>query len=283
MGKWKHNKLLTRDFLSQSDIQPLSNKQLATQLHIDPTIIGSYRKKFNLLSKEAIKVQRGKYLRRQPLDTALIGLIVGTVLGDGHIGKSPEGSIFLTIGHGPKQQEYTYFWRQVLRNLCVSDVYRWIDKETKEIKSYSMITICNHPDIVGLHSLFYDATGKKIVTQRALDLLTIPGLVVWFFDDGCRQSNCYYLHTCSFSLEEHKLIRKHLFKKFGIKTSIIRTYNGKSYYWSLYFAKETRSILEGYLIDFQLPYFRYKIHPSLLSPSETIREDPWKFFLVDKI
>lgn len=275
--------LLTKEFLTSPNISSLKSREIDKIYNLYPGSTNMYRNKFNITTDKVLLRRKAKELRKLPIEDSLIGLIAGTIYGDAHLGKTSEGSIFLSIGHGSKQKAYIDFWKKLLQNLLIRDIYVWVDKNSGNHKSYSIRTISNHPDLIKLYSFFYDQSGKKIVTQEGLDLLTLPGFVLWFFDDGSRQGRRYLLSTCNFTLEENKLIRQHLFKRFGIKTTIIRTNNGKKRYWSLYFAKDTLPLFEEYLIRYKLPFFDYKIHPSALRSSETTRENLWNNYFINKI
>ena len=138
------------------------------------------------------------------------------------------------------------------------------------------INSCNfstiyHPDLIKLYEITYNSKGIKVITEEAMQELTIFGLLAWFYDDGTLSKSNYMLSTCSFTLEEVKLIRQYLFKKFGIKTTPLKKSNGTSRYWYLYFVAETRNILSKYLSNWYIKCFDYKLHPEVFRSPETTR------------
>jgi hypothetical protein len=122
------------------------------------------------------------------------------------------------------------------------------------------------------------------ITQPLLNQLTEEGLAQWFHTSGnvCSKRaptmvdphKEYTLSTQSFSLEENKLIRMHLFRKFGIKTTILRQHRlgGKSNAWDyyLYFASATRDKIVAVIQK----YPAVAADCEVIRSSETIREAP---------
>jgi len=267
--RYKYSNILTESFLNQNDIKQLSHVEVASILNIpiDPIIF--YRKSFGLTTELADIQQRAEVLRCNPIPEWQYGFIIGTIFGDGNLDINKNGSVRLRVHHSYKQQEYVKIKRLLLNNLCVQD----IKYEMNDV-SCGFSTI-QHPDLKCIYRMMYNEEKRKIVTEEALDRLSILGLVFLFYDDGAFDKNSYWLSTCSFTLEEVKLIRYYFFKKFGIKTTPIQKSNGKTHYWYLYFAADTRHILSKYLSRFYVPYFKYKMHKEVLCSSETIRETFW--------
>lgn len=225
----------------------------------------------------------GIELRKVPIPDWQKGLIIGTVLGDGclHILKGGKNA-FLTIHHSEKQLEYLKLKQTLFPNLFIREMRKYSTKINPSKFQFSLESIV-HPDLTNLHDLVYKE-GRKTVSQESLNYLTIPGLVLWFYDDGtlagknkygAGRGTSYQLLTCNFTLEENKLIRAHLFKKFGLKTTPLYQTNGTKKYWRLHFANDTRSILEKYLLDWRVPCLDYKLCLELFRSSEIARETLW--------
>ena len=271
MGKYKFLNILTEEFFKQPNIQNLNNAEIGRMVNADLTTVRLYRQKFNLISPRQMCYKKSSVCRTHPLLSWQYGLIAGLLLGDGYMGRNKYGKyVYFGTGHGPAQKEYTYFLREMFSNVCSKGVRKVVTVQSNST-CYYFTTVGNHPDLIKIYSYFYDQTGRKRITQKWLNLLTPAGLVLWFYDDGHRTDGrkYYFLATHCFSLEEHKLLRRHLYKKFGIKTSIIKCRYYEKTYYQLYFAKSTIDVFEKHLTDYYLPTFKYKIHPSALPSSET--------------
>lgn len=287
--KKKYDYILTREFLEDASKKGLTSIEIEKITGISYGTIREYRNKFGLISIHTLRRREGARLREKLLPNYIIGLIVGTVFGDGYLSHFTYDSVNLFISHCIKQKEYLWLKYLLLRPyLCVKEPIEEVNTGNSGIyKRYTLETIC-HPDLKKLRDLIY-INGKKTVTKETLDLLTIPGFALWFMDDGYRnRNNIYGLSTHGFSLEENKLIREHFFKKFKIKTTILMQRNNKlnKKYYHLHFAKDTNPIFEKLVAPFIIPCMKYKMNPEALlkyqGSSETIRETSfWDYFLKD--
>jgi len=288
--KKKYKYILNDNFLKEASEKKLTNIDIEKITGIDRFTVQLYRERANLISHRSFQLKKAKQLRKISLSNTVIGLVVGTVLGDGYLDcRSQTGSVYLTIWHCPQQRKYLLLKYCLLNQLCVSEPRPTVIKNPFLYTSYSLETIC-HPDLKKLWELIY-IKGKKTVTKEVLNLLTVPGFALWYMDDGFKNTNSnhrYGLCTHGFSLEENKLIREHFFKKFQIKTTILVQRNnklGKKYYY-LHFAKDTVSTFEKLVAPFIIPCMKHKMNPEALlkyqGSSETIRETSfWNYFFKD--
>ncbi len=150
------------------------------------------------------------------------GLVVGAVLGDGHINR--HGTI--TIDHAEAQRSYVEWKHQGFRDLNVlapgskiSQVVR-LDKRTgTRTHSCRFFTRSLYKRE---RQLFYPE-GKKRVPPKLADMLDPLGLAVWFMDDGGRGGNTKYglvIDVSSFTREEQSLLQDVLLAKFHLQTSL---------------------------------------------------------------
>jgi len=272
--------IVTRDVLLQATIDCKSDRKLSDELRVPIGVVQERRKQYGI--KSGRSDESIEKIRLQKLDSALVGCIVGTVLGDGFLGLNKQKTLaYLSISHGHVQKEWIEYKYNKLSDLIIMPLRYGerprYENENEILKFYTFSTVF-HPDLFEIRKLLYDVNGKKHVTKEALDLLTYEGFIWWFFDDGCANKSYYHgtnkikqkyysLATCQFSLEEQKLIRKMLYSKFGIKTTIMKTIqksSGKTYY-TLYFASETKYKVSEILSKLQLKSMEYKI----IRPSET--------------
>lgn len=288
--KKKYEHILNLTFLQEVTDKDLTLEKIERITGIDKSTIRNYREKAQLFSKKALQFKKAKELRKITIPKDLIGLIVGTVLGDGYLSKHPDtGNTNLSISHCPKQKKYALLKYFLLKQLCINEPFerKRIDRSKFRI-SYILETIY-HPDLNLLRELIYK-NGKKIVTKKILNLLTVPGFALWFMDDGFKKvgkQHVYGLCTHGFSLEENKLIREHFFKKFNIKTTILMQRNkyGRKYYY-LHFAQDTVQTFEKLVAPFIIPCMLHKMNSEALvkylGSSETIHGTSfWNYFLKD--
>jgi hypothetical protein len=275
MGKFKYRDLLTKEFLTRPEIIKMSSAHVGRSLCLSPSVIEDYRRIHGLTSPLAVSGRQAVDIRMsEHLTDWETGILIGTLLGDGNLTLNQQNNARFRVRHCDKQREYVDVLHTVFQRFCSKDVTLTYDNTTG--MQYPGFSTVWHPDFTAVYHKLY-SNGVKTVTQEVLDLLTVPGLVCWFYDDGGRSKTGYLLSTCSFSLQENQLIRQHLFRRFGIKTTPMRKSNGKKYYWYLYFAAATTPILDKYLSDFYLPCFDYKLRKSVLRPSETTRETSWSY------
>ncbi|MCJ7507306.1 MAG: hypothetical protein MUO85_01075 [candidate division Zixibacteria bacterium] len=270
MGKYKYKNILTKEFLLRSDISGMSITEIGKMLDIDPCVIWDYRNLYGLDTQLTKHCQKATLLREHSIPDWQKGLLIGMLLGDGNLTTNKQGNIRFRTQHCDRQKDYVVLKRKLLDNLCVGNIKTYISSQNG--KTYHSFSTIWHSDLKYLYDIVYDSSGRKIVTQEALDLLTIPGLVLWYYDDGSADR---YLATCSFNLNEVKLIRQHLFRKFGIKTTPVLQRDGDRKYYYLYFSKDTGNILGKFLSDYYLSCFDYKIK-TFVGSSETLREALWE-------
>lgn len=267
-GRQKYRDIITREVLLQATVEYKSDYKLAEELSVPVTAVQFYRQIFHI--KSGRSDESLEKMRLIKLNSELVGLIVGTVLGDSSLALDERsGNGYFSVQHGEAQKEYVEYKHRKLSSLVIMPVRETIlTGWGKGKKAYNFSTVW-HPDLGKLHPYLYSKKlGRKFITKEALSLLTYEGLAWWFFDDGSYNSKSkqYFLATCAFSLEEQKLIREMLFRKFKIKTSIGNTKckldkNGKCYHY-LYFAKSTMNILTNIIKNVPVKCLQYKIDRS---------------------
>jgi len=109
--------------------------------------------------------------------------------------------------------------------------------------------------------MFY-FTGQKRVTKDIMKLLTPLGVALWYFDDGHFDKRYlqYRICTASFPLEDQKLMRDMLRRRFEIETSILRYFDKvhKKRRFHLYITKKSQKNFEELIRPFVIPCLEYK-------------------------
>jgi hypothetical protein len=203
--------------------------------------------------------------RENSLSPDVLGLLIGTTLGDGHLAKLRKSELaYLKVGN--KDIKFVEYKLDLFKDILRPDteINRW---EYKGKISHHFNTIA-HPGIYKLYKKMYveNDEGKliKVVSEEIFDDLTVAGLALWYMDDGYlnRKRHQYFFSTCNFTLEEHHLIREQLRKKFDIYTTIM---NNQGYY-KLYVASRSREQLEKLLKYFVPPCMQYKYGAQIQNP-----------------
>lgn len=160
------------------------------------------------------------------------GLLVALCLGDGCLRK-PQGkkqSVQLEIGHSIKQLEYCTYKRDLVYNI-IGDKSKLpkisIRKVNYKNKEYDTCRFVKTFDYFSyIRKLLYP-NGKKAISRKILDMLSLEGIAIWYMDDG----SCYFkespkdghsicidlrIATDCFSSEEHDIIVKYFREVWGI-------------------------------------------------------------------
>jgi hypothetical protein len=138
-------------------------------------------------------------------------VIVGSVLGDGHLRKI-EGRkfAFLEIQHSVKAKEYCQWKYEILKDICTSPPkIRMMDEKREVIRFQTR----EHPEIEEIYQNFYK-TGKKAIPKNfTLDPLA---LAVWFMDDGSKSKGSIYLNCQQFDWKSQRRLL-HALRLMGIR------------------------------------------------------------------
>ena len=151
-------------------------------------------------------------------------ILVGTLLGDGHLETQNNGRTYrLKIEHSIKQKEYTDWLYQNFKNWS-----KQIPKEkTKVVKGRTYTNYWFSTESIGdfrfYGQQFYDENHKKVVPRIIKKLLTPLALAVWFMDDGSsksKQHKALILNTQCFGKSELELLIEALLEKFGVEAKL---------------------------------------------------------------
>ncbi len=176
-------------------------------------------------------------------------IIIGTLLGDGHLETQNHGRTYrLKVEHSAKQKDYTEWLFSELASLCeqseLTHKTRKDGRESYEFRTRSLGSLRFYA-----HQ-FYDGK-KKVVPKLIHKLLKSPlSLAVWFADDGSRKSlrhKTYILHTLAFTKRDLKLLQNALLQNFTIKSAIHKNRNGFRLYIPSESAQDFTKLIKPYL------------------------------------
>ena len=182
-------------------------------------------------------------------------ILLGILLGDGHISRSKQKKIAYRIGktHGLKQLNYS--------NYC-KDIFEGVEKF--DLKSgYTGKPLCGFKT----KNLFIDekfvnsiySNDKKRITPEITDYFTERTLAFWYMDDGLLNKKSANLHTCGFSVDENNILISILKNKFDIEAKM-RFHRGYPY---LSLDVESTKKLFHLVKDYIHPDLEYKILPNV--------------------
>jgi len=163
-------------------------------------------------------------------------IVLGTVLGDGHLVKPKKnGESQLYLGHSPKQKEYLEWKYNKLKRFIGCNIYPLTHhlKYKGEIRKHITLNFLTRKS-----KLFTEIENKLYVRNRREEKkykrifdyeyiknnLNDLGLAVWYMDDGNKSKNCNacYLCTQSFTYDDNEKIVDFLINKFGIISQIVK-------------------------------------------------------------
>ena len=189
-------------------------------------------------------------------------ILIGTLLGDGHLETQDNGHTYrLKLDHSIKQRAYVDWlyesfkeWTNTPPKKHSRDVrFRNV---TKSYDKYGFNTV-SHSAFRFYAKQFYSQRKKK-APRLIHRWLTPLALAVWFMDDGSIKSNAHktvFINTHSFSKDDVKRLRKALWDVYGIQTILRPQGNGNQ----LYFLSETVEAFLGLIEPHILTSMRYKL------------------------
>jgi hypothetical protein len=174
-------------------------------------------------------------------------ILIGTLLGDGHLETQDNGKTYrLKIEHQLAQQDYTEWLHNHFREWVRNGIYRKVKSQSKE---YVGFTTYSHGAFRFYAQQFY-IEKKKHIPRMISKLLNPLVVAIWFMDDGSWKSEkhkTFIIHTLGFTKEDLMLVQDSFRKLFNIETALHRQ---KEKYWRLYIksssAKEFEKLIRPY-------------------------------------
>lgn len=196
-------------------------------------------------------------------------IIVGKLLGEGHL-ESRKGVVYrLKVEHSIRQKEYVDWLYKELKSLVRTKPYSRVQKGTLPYKNKHYVGIKYGFVTYSLASLrfygqqFYSNSGKKVIPKIVHKLLTPLSIAIWYLDDGSYISNrhkTFIIHTSGYPRKDLRILQQAL-TKFGIKTKLHRQRREEGIRWRIYVLSESREKFRKMIepIVAQIPSMRYKL------------------------
>ena len=183
-------------------------------------------------------------------------IIIGTLLGDGHLEKNGKHTR-LRVDHYNKHKKYVFWLAKELIPFSLKPrAINETDKRSGKVYSRWHISTKSLQLFDEFRALFY--RGRIKIVPRNLEALITPlSLAIWYMDDGFRRqdSKGFYLCTSSFTEEEQKALQEILQARFSLTTRIHHQHElGRIFIPSAY-ADRFNEIIKPFI----LPEFQYKL------------------------
>lgn len=196
-------------------------------------------------------------------------IIVGTLLGDGHLETQNKGKTYrLKIEHSIKQKEYLeWMYKQfeswVNGNIKYRKCYSKFPNGTEKISQKCSFTTYSHGILRFYGQQFYSKKGIKIIPKLIEKLLTPVSIAIWYLDDGSFKSEkhkTFIIHSHGYKKNELEIIQK-CFLKFGIKTKLHKQKRKEGIYWRIYVLSDSAERFVKIIkpIINQIPSMEYKL------------------------
>ncbi len=184
-------------------------------------------------------------------------IIIGKLLGDGHLETVNGKTYRLKIEHSYKQNEYVDFLYKELNNLASGWPKIKLQKLNNQIyKKYWFNT--HYSGSLRFYAQQFYLGKKKIVPKIIKRWLTPLCFAIWFMDDGSIKSKeCQgkLINTQSFSDRDLEKLQKAIESNFNIRTKLRKQKEGKQIYIPASEVGKLRDIIKKDI----LPSLQYKL------------------------
>jgi LAGLIDADG DNA endonuclease family/NADH-Ubiquinone oxidoreductase (complex I), chain 5 N-terminus len=204
-----------------------------------------------------------------PHNVEIIQVIIGSLLGDGHLEKRNKSiGTRLIIEQTNNNVEYlmwlyNYFYKQGYCTSLKPKLFKRIKKKNTVYFGVKFNTY-TFSSFNWIHNLFYkiNKNGRyiKIVPISFLyDNLSPLALAVWFMDDGSKLGSGFKIATNCFELSELKELCKLLFEKYNLDCTIHSNKVKEKLTWTLYIKKNSAGSFANLIEPFMLNSMKYKL------------------------
>lgn len=199
------------------------------------------------------------YKRTLRLTDAQRSIIVGTLLGDGHLETQNGRKTFrLKIEHTSSQELYVTWLYEQLQDWVLSPPASKPKRISGIVTTHFWFQTLSAAQFRFYGLQFYDEQSRKRVPKLIRKLLTPLALAVWFMDDGSAKSKNHralILNTHCFSRGEINILQQALTKRYQIESDIRTQKDGLQILMSGNHADAFYKVIAPYL----LPGFKYKL------------------------
>ena len=198
------------------------------------------------------------YKKKLRLNKKQRSILVGMLLGDGHLGTQNQGKTYrLKVEHSIKQREYVDWLYEQFKDFVRGVPYTKLRRLAgKTFTSYGFTTYS-----LGLFRFyaqqFYEEQ-RKVMPKLIKKLLDPLALAIWFMDDGSFKSahhKTYIIHALGYRKKDLELVKSGLQKNFGIDVRLHRQYDK----WRLYITSSSARRFQELVNPYVIPILKYKL------------------------
>ncbi len=164
--------------------------------------------------QEKHRIDTHTRMQDKQLNSLQYNLIVGSLLGDGHIDKREEFPLFI-VSHAENQKDYLYYKYDIMRDLCEMTPTKYIGKKQYQI----MDSTCDCQDFYRFNTRTYYIL-KPLRAMSKIDLinnLNEYSFSIWMLDDGCCEEKGYWELCAPLDSDiERNIMKTILYDKFQI-------------------------------------------------------------------
>jgi len=197
------------------------------------------------------------------LNTRQRSILVGTLLGDGHLETQNGRKTFrLKVEHMSKQQPYVDWLYREFQEWVRTPPYAKQKLLNDKVFTHFCFQTLSVAQFRFYGLQFYDMNGKKLVPKYIHKLLTPLALAVWFMDDGSSKSQYHralIFNTHCFSRQDINILQRTLLQRYEIKTTVRNQKDGLQILITGNDSYQFMEIVKPYI----LPNFLYKFGPLL--------------------
>jgi hypothetical protein len=202
-----------------------------------------------------------------PHNLDILSILIGSLLGDGSMEKSINGSRFVFY-QAKVNGEYLLWLHQVISKLGYTEKYlpkiysrkgSLLVGDLDEIKYYYRFRTFTFSSFDWIYDSFYPNKNRKIIPGFIDKFLTPRALAVWMMDDGTSFKNKgFKFSSNSFTLKEIQNLALILKTKYNLDTTIHKS--GLINQYNIYVPKASFIILRGIVKPYFHPTMLYKIN-----------------------
>lgn len=218
------------------------------------------RSNFSVLPFNSPRIQSEN--RIGPHDINLLNILIGSLLGDGHMEKDGNGFKF-AFYQGKKNGEYLLWLHSELSQLgyCKKELPMIKTRlgPAKELRYYYRFRTFTYSSFDWIYNAFYQK-GRKGLPSFIEDFLSPKALAIWIMDDGTLHKN-RGLRFCThnFILSETKVLQKILKDRFDLDTTLHKIKATVPVQYNIYVLKSSMEKLNQVVKPFIHPTMLYKI------------------------
>lgn len=185
-------------------------------------------------------------------------IILGTILGDGHLEKNGN-NVRLRIEHSLPQKEYLFWKYEALKDIVagIPRLVRGKDNRSGKIYQRWHISTYSFAELNDYSKMFYKGR-RKIIPSEIVDMLNSPlSLAVWYMDDGYKRNDCaaLRLNTDAYNQSEQMFLISCLYRNFGVNARLHK----KGKWLNIYIPQKEAQKFCDIIRPFVLPVFQYKL------------------------